>query len=439
MGHDELAALLYRGHGRAALVIQREGGAQHRAALLEACLHNAARNWLDEDERTVYLLGLIELTGEVDWFEERILDALAAFDEAAFDVMDIGQLFAFAAHYARAGSARARELLYTQFAAFGIRERDVSPEFSLYNCYGAERLISLDGLAGFRAAAERIGQHMLTNSQFSEDSQLINQLRDEHPHVTDAQILALAEDSKAVAHYLEQVYRPALPPASEQPPRPQKPPMPYAKLRPRLHHEQVGLSLRALARWAESAPADDLLAAANDLLAQTDATVLRHYLCLFDRVAFPLGPAPLVGLARHLDERVAMYAVNALSLFHDPALHDLAIEMIDAGERPWLALRLLIESYRAGDDAFILAVLDGARDDEDVHQIGYAVEKIMARHTLPSASAILMQLYERQPCSICRADAVTRLADMGAVSPMMAAECRHDASERTRALAARLA
>src|SRR5258708_35538847 len=127
---DEFAGWLRKGLGRASVYLKTHDGKACSEALLHACTHNLAYDRQCEDSRTPYLLELIELSGDAQFYRNGILAALMSED----DDVDQGQTFELAASFAEKGDSEIKQSMYAAF------ERDG------FGISAADEIVRLDGL-----------------------------------------------------------------------------------------------------------------------------------------------------------------------------------------------------------------------------------------------------------------------------------------------------
>ena len=112
----EFEGWLRKGLGRAAIFVKTHPPEHCRAPLLHACTHNLTYDSQCEDSRGPYLVNLIEASGDVEFYRDRILSALAA-DQTQ---MDLGQLFEIASSFAANGDRELKQAMYATFARRGF-------------------------------------------------------------------------------------------------------------------------------------------------------------------------------------------------------------------------------------------------------------------------------------------------------------------------------
>lgn len=358
-------------------------------------------------------------------FEQRILDALTELDDDD-DAIDVAQLFDFALIYARAGNLHARRLMYEQFAANAGDSND----------FGATQLIDLDGIDGFRFVAARLGEAARLDSKFWDDAALMEYLKKCVPDITDADIAALGSIDASVQHYLDVVAQTMAQRAEIAQQRQDTGDLSYAQLK-QIMEAQKPVRYSSFKRWGRSASAADCEAAARDMLKQNDSRMLAAYLAIFAQHRFPFGIQSLLPYIWHEDNLVARWTLDALSLFRDPALHDLGLELLRVNRHTGDALGLFNLNYHVGDEEVFISLLDAAQTNDEVHALGFGLIDVLTQNSVHREREILLMLYERQPCSLCRLKVVRRLAALRAIPDWMLHECQYDADEDTRAIVQR--
>lgn len=420
MNPEQFVSYLFRGLGRTYLHLQHHDSLPYSEALLHACLYNPVYDRQCEGSRATYLIGLIKLTHDQTTFKQRILDAFSVLDED----MDAEQLFDFALTYAQAGNSQARHLMYEQFAAHAGDGNDV----------GTTQLIDLDGIDGFRFVAARLGEAARLDPEFWDTDYLLTHLKKRSPSVTDTDIAALGDTDASIQRYLALVARNTAHREQASQQRLNTFSQSYEEIKAQLVAAKKQNPHLRLKRWGKSASSEDIEIAAQDLLKQDDPHLLASYLAMFVQRQFPLGIQPLLPFVRHSNDRVARWALDALSLFRDPILRDVALELLRDNQLASDALSLFNLNYQVGDEEAFVSLLDKAQLDDEVHAIGFGLIDILAHTPVLRASEILFALYEQEPCSLCRTKVVKLLGGMKAIPDWMIHECHYDADEDTRAI-----
>lgn len=430
MDEAEFGRILSAGMGRAVSLLTGGDAGKLRHVLLHPATHYTAFDPAIEGDRSGYLFAVIEATGSPDAYRDAVLAALP--DATANRPADAAHCFALAARFAARGDDAARAALYDAFAARASH---------LYHprtgaVIGAAEIVALDGVAGFRFVAGRLGA-MLTNGDgrvwFADGPLSVlertvptAEIDALHAATADAHVRAYIEEAQrhraAVARLrndgaatnsltVEAISRIAALPGRD------------------------GYRAR-LARWGETASAHDLDRVAATLAHADDPAHRAAYARVFARRPYPADPAPLIALACEDDPALAGAALNALAHVAHPAVRELALSLLPDPRRRSLAVELLAANHLPGDAGRITALLAEDAPPRAWHWLGYAALAVFAAHASAAAVPALLSIYERTPCSRCRSRAVALLHALDALPRWMAAECRHDAHPQTREIAA---
>jgi hypothetical protein len=423
MDTELFAEWLFCGLGCPYLYLQGHDSTPYHQALLHACLYNPVYDRQCEGTRAEYLFGLIALSHDPSTFQKQIIDAFATPDDA----MDLEQLFDFALLFAQAGDPRSRQLMYEQFSAHAGDGND----------FGATQLIDLDGIDGFRFVAARLGEAASVDPDFWDSNHLLRHLQ-ERPSgaTTDSDIAALSAADPMIQQYLKIVATTEAGRRQASQQRQDRRHQAYAKLKEHLLSKQKRPSYFQLKQWGLHASDQDLAAAAHDLLEQDQPLTLAAYLAIFAQRAFPLGFQPLLPFVRHTHERVARWTLHALSLFQSPLLRDLGLALLQDNWHRSDALDLFLLNYQPGDEAVFIRLLDAVQTPDEVHALSFGLIDVLGRNTVLQAFTLRSMIYERQPCSLCRAKVVQQLITTQSIPDWMIQECQYDADEATRSAVA---
>jgi hypothetical protein len=216
--------------------------------------------------------------------------------------------------------------------------------------------------------------------------------------------------------------------------------LPWSEAQRQIEHEVRGTGQSGFrwSQWGARAPQGEIEAAARALveLPREDLELLRPYLCVFGRRAFPLDPQPIIELLDDPREKVAWFAANALAQTTHLAVRAAALRMADAGPLRERALDLLVANWQPGDGQVMERLLRSEQDAYQIHTIGLGLKKIAERQLSADLVPALLIGYERTPCSECRGALVEALLRLDALPGQLRAECRWDARSDTRALVA---
>ncbi|WP_161915316.1 hypothetical protein [Methylosinus sp. C49] len=417
---------LRRGSGRAALLLEADPTNEElQSMLLSACKTNLTYDPQCEEERAPYLYRLITLTRRSDFFWTELSRCLDNFDQSSTE--NIAQIYGVLCLLASGQTDHDHHSLQEFLAREAIRKA----EFEHVGHPCGEHLIRLDGLAAFLELIHLYHAELLDNFEAQSGwayrtwvealsvrdgvqsaAAALERARSSSPELD--LLISLDVDTALVDRTLVKQPNDAVD---------------YAAAKVGLDPKK-GFSLF----WIKSASADDLLAAASDLILETDAMKIRAYLRIFTARDFPLNPEPLFAIVKGANPRNAWQATKAIGRLHDHRIRDLAFELLDGLDTP-SAIRLLRSNYQPGDFVAIERAIREADplDDNGWHSVGLAVLDLIEAVAIPPIESrdILLSLYENIPCSLCREEVVRKLHDSDLAPRWMLKECAFDAEPET--------
>ncbi|MCL2622974.1 MAG: hypothetical protein FWD31_04830 [Planctomycetaceae bacterium] len=145
---EEFQDALKKGLGRAVRHVKNSPPELVREDLLDTCTHCKAYDTQCEGFRADWLFGMIELTGEQDYYREKILEAVPENRDA--DSYDFWQLYHLAKEFAIRGDSECRTVLYREF--------DLMVDDN--NIGGADALVELDGIPGLLHVLDIAGRRI---------------------------------------------------------------------------------------------------------------------------------------------------------------------------------------------------------------------------------------------------------------------------------------
>lgn len=419
------------GLGRAVLALQDGDSAPYRDALLRACLHDFTFDGqVESREQPQYVFELVHLASDVAWYRARILAGLGT----TADLDDLAYLFELARLFAEEGNGEARAAMYAQFAG---RAAAAAADLGAPET-GADQIVRLDGVRGLIFVAEHVGGRLGTDGGWYR-SWLMDLARDKDgADAVDREVAAARGRSTHVAAYFEEMDRVSnyrAEPDQEDITR-----LSYDALRERIEADATKLLWSSLGRWGKLADDESVQRAARDLSRQTEPSRIMAYAWIFAKRPFPLDPAPLIAAARSDDEKLARAALNALEHLDNPAVRQLALELLPNPDRASMAVDLLARNYVVGDHALIERALAAAQDENERHWLGYGALAVFEANPSAEATAALTMLYETGPCARCRERCFDLLHRIGTLPDWMLRESAYDANfdlrEKARGLAA---
>ncbi|WP_034335514.1 hypothetical protein [Deinococcus misasensis] len=180
---------------------------------------------------------------------------------------------------------------------------------------------------------------------------------------------------------------------------------------------------------------DVLLQLANDLEQTTDPELLAPLLCVFQSRPFPKGPEPLIELAQHTDEKIAVRALSCLEHFAHPEVRRLALEFLTHGQHVVQALSLFKFNFQTGDEQVLQHALDATivtGDPDDLWNVIHDLTDITQKHPTTEMLEMLTLAFPHQPCSHCRLTLLKVLHQHDVLPSALLAEAAQDLYEETR-------
>jgi hypothetical protein len=184
--------------------------------------------------------------------------------------------------------------------------------------------------------------------------------------------------------------------------------------------------------WGLFADEDDLAAVEASFLRSADLPTLKRGLRLYRDRAPTEVTQPLIDLAHHSDRLIRLRARKALTHSEDDAVRNLALAELNQGRFQELQIEMLKGRYRRSDDLIIASTLDLVRNGDDLHQICTGVIRLFTDRTDGAGHDLLLYVYDRGHCGICRRDALEALAAHQGIPEWIRAEAPHDAEEAVR-------
>jgi hypothetical protein len=416
--NDLLRDALRKGLGRAALLIDANPGSDAvRDEVLRACRINLAYDAQCEDSRAPWLYRLILRTGVAHDFAERLLAELDDPDQQNDGVQMFAILCLAAADDPGLERESLRKFLFSaDFDAIGA------------SCLGA--YVALTGVVGLADCARNLHAALVAHIA-EQDGWALGAAKEA--------LTARAGEAQAEAEMLAaRAQCPALHDLMTR--------FEQAQTRPRRRRAPVGDYAAFKAKldgnggidhvWLAQASDADLRKLARALVAETDLTMLWRYLRVFARRDYPLAPETILPLVDHADAGVARGAARALGGITHPAIRARALALLNA--QPERALLLLRANSYDGDFGRVTAALASRALDEDRwHGVAMAVLDMLDGGTPdPEGVAVLLKLYQENPCSLCRTGIVKALARSGPLPDWLTAELPFDADADTARLPA---
>ncbi|HYP13468.1 MAG TPA: hypothetical protein VEQ63_06070, partial [Bryobacteraceae bacterium] len=295
MTESEFSDAIQFGLGRAILYARTHDVEPFRKIILDACLHCYSADPQSEGTRAPYMLELVKLTNNPEFFYEAILRSL----ENCGDDWDAVQRFRLASYMAMDGDEHSKRAMYLNFNPGPRMVEETAIDF-----------VRMDGIDGLLFAAEREGALLRTNPTDVDEGHLLSHAVESFGEEQTLYALRwAAEMNPNIAAYVSAAESHRATMAAHRSKSREVRALSYAQLKPRLSE------LRSfwLSRWGEQASLDDLHLAAADLLHAHSRDERLTYLRIFARRTFPLHHSLLVPMVEFDDEQLSVAAATAIS------------------------------------------------------------------------------------------------------------------------------
>jgi hypothetical protein len=420
MDKNEFQQSMQSGLGRAIIYAHENDVRAFRDIILDACLHCYSVDVQTEGTRAGYMLELVNLLGDRQFYCDKVLEALAEDG----DDWDTAQRFHFATYMAFDGDERAHRLIYETFAPGPKMGEAIAIDF-----------VRLDGLKGFLFAAAKLGALMISRPNEVDEGWLWSQAIEicGEDNVKAALSQAAATDPGVEAYRLAAVAHEH--DGSSRSGRSEKlTALTYEQLRPKM----PGLRGFWLSSWGKQAREGELERAARGLAAIRNPEEQIQHLRIFSRKPFPLDPSLLFDLSSSANPDLAYAAIVALPQLEHPSLREIAFRLVRNRlvGRQW-AIAMLDRNWESGDHEIVMSWLEAESDRDTRHHMQSSTEEFWEHHPEPASEVRMLYLsYENGPCSFCRESVVRRLIELDALTTSLRVECAHDANDEIRKLVA---
>lgn len=439
----QFASAPHKGQGRALLHVRAVGCADTEDAIVDACLHDRAYDPQCEDERTPWLMEILEASGTAARIAQRLIPVL---DQVTERFWDAAQRCRIARELALRGHAEARTRLYAC-----LRKWPDSADI-----LAAEDIIKLDGADGLVHTAEYFGKLIQEEPGFGVDDGPLHWYDEGRDAGSARRVLDSASaHSPSVASYLHHLderdrgrQNSGAAPISgggylslDNVQFNTSGARPHISRMQRISPAQVVHEIETedpqenqfwFTSWGFEASEESLTEVFDAMTAQSEPGRLCKYLRVFGRRAMQVFDPAMLRYAEHDSPEVRKLAHKALSNYAHPEVRRLAIERLLAGRVLENELELLNKNYQPGDAVAIERALQVPGDRDQLHWMVFDLVEVFRSNPLAELSNVMLFVYEESPCSNCRCRAVKGLVDTSMAPAWLLAEGQNDSSEDIR-------
>lgn len=431
LGREEFAVALKYGRGSALHHVLAHGLGGVDDLVLEECLNDFTFDGQCQSNRAVWLYQMFKDAPEYTAFATAILTALQGGDDYQYA---IEQLCDLASLMARDGNAKAAQTLHNFYW---------QQDFVKWGCsvYGSKALIAIEGYVAVQELARYFGSMILKDEHADIVALYLQFYEGAEYEVMFAQLAASADP--AIAAYVKREqdeYQSRLARANETEEG-------KALWRAYLTHEMLQRTpLQSIfsaaqqgregmyffsyfGHFAHEAHLKSVLQRFNE---EKNVEVSLRLLWVFQSGVPPFLPFKLWAYAQHADARLRVAALAALSHITQPEVAQFARQRLQLGAlsvRDAKLIELFKHHYQPGDEDLIhdaLLKLD-FKDEEEIHELGFALRKLCEHQMNPAFGKLLLWLYQRNPCMNCRKAVHNVLQQLDILPAEFDIEFRYDA------------
>lgn len=419
---------LQKGLGRVNLWI-KAGRLPEKSILLDACLNDLRFDRHCESSRGHWLFEIVLATDNVESFREPILAALAQIA----DSQAAGQLCEFCVFYARGGDARFRSALKRIVA-----DKPISGMPWL----GEEELVELDGIEGFRFAAEVRGRGLANRDWDWDDDALVSAAIEK---LGETNVIVALNSESGSSNELRRFAAGWQAAAEKRKTEAGDPNVAYAKRTRLLTASDVVAAAETgtngggfLRGWGMRASAADLKTIAERLFSADQPKVVANYLRVFTNRPLPEFDERLLALMSHSDYEVRRWAFAAAAMNSHPTIRQFALaHLADLDEQDSI-IRLFIRNFQTGDEELLCSQIRLPEDRGRLHWLLMGAKEVLRENPSARGETLALRVYRCTPCAICRQGAVKFLTARRAVPQWLIDECAYDSNPDARSLVANM-
>ncbi|AFY58354.1 hypothetical protein Riv7116_5993 [Rivularia sp. PCC 7116] len=423
---EEFHDALKKGLGRAYLYVKQYGDSQVRDSILYCCLHNPSYDAQCEEQRAEWLISLIDLTENKNFYFSKIIDALMP----STDCWDTYQLFQLCGILAKRNFKTAKTVIYQKFDLQEFNE----------SCLGGYEIINLDGLTGLRYVIQRLGKRLSEEEDYWDDCDVFDYAYEKLGKVEVSDYLQTASTTdRYIKTYLEQVKNHNI----------EKPSFSKESYIERVRKKYLlkrvlsnvenkkynsAYTYTVFGKYAVEA---ELNLVFEKFLDETRKEQIVRYLWIFRTREVPRLDNKLFQLAMSDDGDIRTAAVATLKFCQDSSIRNLAIDLSknQDEEIAICSVGLFIKNYQSGDNRFIESILPRINDEDTKHFVCMDLIKIFERHEVDELLTSLLWAYENTPCTHCREKIVKALIASRLIPQRLVDECQFDCVQDVRHLA----
>ena len=446
--HDSLR----KGLGRAVQHVRNSQPEAVRDALANACTEYLGMNLQDEGSRVPWLFRMIEATGELNFYRQKVVEAVEQIPDDPNAPETFNELFGFLAEFAARGDGEVLEIMRRRFYSARVL---YEPHF------GFDDLFRFDGIDALLRFMRKDWIRIADEELWASDDEIKIAEEQLGKEVVQAALEEASRNDESIRLYLERIRQQQITKEAEKAARDstKKVKTVLPSLRELIDDmkndwptetEWTHESFRDVfwsrrnrfthaGRFYAKPTLEELEYAYQKLLETNDPGWQYCLLGVFTHETMPRFDPRLFALLFDTPYGYIRWAAGeAFSRVTDPAIRDRGLELI-AKEQDWhYGIGLLEKNFQTGDELLLQEKLDSLPPDidpDDLHAIGQAILDLARANPDAHLESLLLWVYEKTYCPPCRYSAVKCIIQRNAAPQYLIEECLDDSYQYTRELA----
>ena len=451
LSRTEFQDALKKGLGRAVQYVRSSPPAAVREDLAHVCTHFLGMNLQEElGGRVPWLFRMVEATGEIDFYRQKVVEAMERMPDDPDDTETFNELFGLLAEFAARGDEEVLEIMRRRFDSANV---SYEPNF------GFDDLFRLEGMDALIRLLRREWTRICSDDELVADDYEIKFAGEQlGKEVVQTALEEAARRDASIQSYLERMHRQQAERAARKKIKKEKTDLPRLPVlidglendwpvttewidetfcntfRSRRNHFLLSGHLYA------KPTSEELEYAFQKLLETNDPGRQFCLLGIFVKETLPRLEPRLLSLLDAPYHDLRWGAEQAFSHMTDPLVRRKGLELIAKGPefQDWyLGIGLLEKNFLPGDESIIMTKLESIPFDIDVHElhaIGMTIIDLVDANLISSPEPLLLWVYENTYCPHCRCRSVEHLIQRNIAPQYLLDECLDDSFERTREL-----
>ncbi len=375
--------------------MQTHDDAIYSDAIRKAITHNLAYDRQCECLRGQYHYDIILQTQNPQSYIDWLKYCLRESDEE----MSLGQMFDLAPLLVNEDSS-VREAMYFVFKA----------KASSGGYVGAEEIVKLDGFQGFEFVADQLANLDLEEDHWTliemiealekkigeaDAWQELNRIHSpNNPQISEQILFAKSKIEEYLSRRVDNKtsnnrYVPEVLPIDE-----------LNRMIDANEHQLLRSKLRRWSMWCKDEA--EIRRAVELIVKERDTGRLIWLLRCFSEKAFPGDLTRIVELSECDNIEVSSLAAAALGNTSSPIVRDQALKFASEKKHPRYVVSMLDMNFQQGDEWIIEELIAGEFNDFELHGIDFAAREFFKSHPQANCDTVMLKLFQKNPCSICR-------------------------------------